>query len=306
MNPFLPTIDHLIHHVGDRLDEAASAYARAGFIVTARSRHPFGSSNHLVVFGDDYLEILGRERGVEQTAGSLTAKRLGLMGLVLKPPANVSQLRERLSGLGVDVDDPFAFSRPAVLENGETATAAFEILFLPPSIAGDEVVFFCEQKTPEFVWRRPWQQHANGTTRIEAVVFRCADPGAVAQRYRRVFPDAVVRPVAGGMLLQGARACLHFLEPAAAAERLGQPSLSDRPSRSNESPRSEQPPSSDGPSWWPDATADAMAGAVLAVRDPARTAGFFAGPGAAAGATVDGDRILLTIAGLRVSFEAAR
>jgi hypothetical protein len=54
----VPTLDHVVVTVRDRLDEAHAAYRRLGFTLTPRGHHTLGSMNHLAVFGTDYLELL--------------------------------------------------------------------------------------------------------------------------------------------------------------------------------------------------------------------------------------------------------
>ncbi|MGP8122859.1 MAG: VOC family protein, partial [Xanthobacteraceae bacterium] len=40
-------LDHIVHAVRG-LDAAAEFYRRAGFVVGARNRHPWGTHNHIV------------------------------------------------------------------------------------------------------------------------------------------------------------------------------------------------------------------------------------------------------------------
>ena len=63
MSDLSATIDHVVITVGDRLDAALAQYTRLGFDMTERGHHTLGSSNHLAIFGRDYLELLGYEPG---------------------------------------------------------------------------------------------------------------------------------------------------------------------------------------------------------------------------------------------------
>ena len=58
----VPTLDHVVVNVRDRLDEAAATYGRLGFTLTPRGYHTLGSMNHLAIFGTDYLELIAAER----------------------------------------------------------------------------------------------------------------------------------------------------------------------------------------------------------------------------------------------------
>jgi hypothetical protein len=53
----LPTVDHLVVDVCEKLDEAAKTYRSLGSQLTDRGRHTLGSMNHLTVFESDYIEL---------------------------------------------------------------------------------------------------------------------------------------------------------------------------------------------------------------------------------------------------------
>ena len=50
-------LDHIIHAVRD-LEAAAEFYRRAGFIVGARNRHPWGTHNRIAQLKNCFVEIL--------------------------------------------------------------------------------------------------------------------------------------------------------------------------------------------------------------------------------------------------------
>src|SRR2546421_7377212 len=50
-------LDHIVHAVHD-LDAAGDAYARLGFTVGARNRHPWGTHNRIVQFPGVFIELL--------------------------------------------------------------------------------------------------------------------------------------------------------------------------------------------------------------------------------------------------------
>src|SRR5580692_2114904 len=68
----VPTLDHVVVNVRDRIDEAAETYCRLGFTLTPRGYHTLGSINHLAMFGTDYLELIGVPEGA-------SSGRLGLL-----------------------------------------------------------------------------------------------------------------------------------------------------------------------------------------------------------------------------------
>src|ERR1700729_3298946 len=50
-------LDHIVHAVRD-VDAAADFYVRAGFTVSARNRHPWGTHNRIVQLKNGYIELL--------------------------------------------------------------------------------------------------------------------------------------------------------------------------------------------------------------------------------------------------------
>ena len=50
-------LDHIVHAVRD-LDAAADFYRRAGFTVSARNVHPWGTHNHVVQLPGFFIEVL--------------------------------------------------------------------------------------------------------------------------------------------------------------------------------------------------------------------------------------------------------
>src|SRR3954471_6827044 len=50
-------LDHIVHTVRD-LDAAGELYARLGFTVGARNRHPWGTDNRIVQFPGCFVERL--------------------------------------------------------------------------------------------------------------------------------------------------------------------------------------------------------------------------------------------------------
>ena len=77
----MPTLDHVVVNVHDRMDEAAALYARLGFTLTPRGTHSLGSINHLAIFGTDYLELIGTPEG-GGARQDILGWPMGLNGLV--------------------------------------------------------------------------------------------------------------------------------------------------------------------------------------------------------------------------------
>ena len=71
-------LDHIVHAVRD-VDAAADFYVRAGFTVSGRNRHPWGTHNRIVQLKNCYIKILEvaePEKIVPHAARSFLVRRL--------------------------------------------------------------------------------------------------------------------------------------------------------------------------------------------------------------------------------------
>lgn len=248
---YQPQIDHVILNVRGALDETARAFADLGFSLSERNHHPFGSSNHLIVFAGEYIEILGMEAGAAASDGALSARRLGLMGLVFRPPVPVEQMRQAYLQQQLEVGRSFSFSRLARLPNGQQATASFDLLYLPDTTTEDGAVFFCQHHAPSLVWNDAAGTHANGACAIQELVVAAQDPLKTLRGYTPYFQAGRVQEVPGGYALRGDRSTLRIVRPPEAAQRVGSGGGADLE------------------------VADRFVGLVLASADMQRTQAFF-------------------------------
>lgn len=219
MTDLSPVIDHVVITVADRLDEARDRYARLGFDMTERGHHTLGSSNHLAIFGQDYLELLGYEPGRAPQQAGLHSEPPGLSGLVFKPGA--PDFAERLRSRGAPVGEAREFSRPVSLPEG-ARDARFRTAYVTDPALQSGRIFFCYHYTPELVWRDEWRRHPNGVTGVAEFVFASEAPERMGGLFRRLFGPESVRETEGGLCLPAGPASVLVLHPEAAARRFGE------------------------------------------------------------------------------------
>src|SRR3954452_6152113 len=212
MSLFPPILDHAVIDVRDRMDEAARVFAALGFTLTPRGHHTLGSMNHLMMFGTDYLELLGFGTG-GATRPELAPFPVGLNGLVFKT-ADADAVHAHAADAGLPILPVQSFSRPVDL-GGIRSDARFRTTRLDPEKIAMGRVYFCEHLTPELVWRPEWQAHANGARAIARVIVATAEPHRTASLFAALFgPDSVVE--ADGKCRIGAGAAQIELAPLAA------------------------------------------------------------------------------------------
>ena len=145
----MPTLDHVVVNVRDRLDAAVETYRRLGFTMTPRGTHTLGSINHLAIFGTEYLELLGARAG-DTGRPEILGSPIGLNGLVFGTEDSAA-VYAALNGAGVPVEPPLEFSRPVELPEG-ARDATFRVVRLKPG----RLVIAVQDDGAGFRWREVW------------------------------------------------------------------------------------------------------------------------------------------------------
>lgn len=218
-------IDHLVLCVDD-LDEAARRYQAMGFTCMPRATHPFGTMNQLVQFNGSYLEVLAvREPdAIPLHAGShfsfaafnrdfLDAGE-GFSMLVLDSE-DAREDQRRFAAAGITRFEPFDFQRKAKLPDGEEVTVGFSLAFAIHEAMGRAGFFVCQQKTPQYFWKREYQIHANGAVGLGDVLMLGDDPALYASFFEP-FANTSPRVVSDSELdFSLARGGMRMLSPSA-------------------------------------------------------------------------------------------
>ena len=222
-------IDHLVLCVRD-LDRAREFYGRLGFALTPPARHPFGTGNSLVQFGErSFLELLTLldANAVPPTRPGFfnfgaynrdfLARQEGCSMLVLESSDAKAEARAwRAAGLG-DFE-PLHFERLAKLPDGSLAKVGFTLAFAAHRDLPDAVFFACQQHWPENFWKAEYQRHDNGAMGIEEAAMVAADPLALAGLLESVTGRPAER-ADGGLKCKTGRGVLRALTPAAFSRR---------------------------------------------------------------------------------------
>ena len=222
MTTLSPQIDHVVITVSDQLDQANYQYQKLGFTTTPRGHHSLGTSNNLAIFTTTYLELLGFE---PQNAGKVDKSWCfadGLTGLVFKTK-DANKLYQQLvsQGIKVEGDGPKSFFRPVELNDGTKPEARFKTVRLDPSYTPNGQIFFCDQLTPELVWRKEWQTHPNGVININQVIIEAQKPRSSINLLEKTFPSANIIEIDGGVRLKAEDKFIDYLTPSAIQHLFG-------------------------------------------------------------------------------------
>jgi len=217
MSELIPVVDHAVINVDDHLDDAQALFVRMGFQLSARGHHSMGSSNHLAIFGENYLELLGYE---PEAAGKTAAPKglwqppVGLVGLVWKTQ-DADAIYQHLQKCQLDGEPPTAFFRPVMLPDGHVVEARFCITRINSQRIPSGFSFFCQHLTPDAVWQPEWQQHPNGVQDLSSFVIVADAPDSAAQVYSQLFgPEHAMQQNGEEYCLQAGKTTLRIITPA--------------------------------------------------------------------------------------------
>jgi len=187
-------LDHVVVNAMFETDDAAACFTALGFALTPRGYHSLGSVNHLMMFGDHYLELVGLPVGATTVRREILESRLGIDGLVFSS-GDAQATYARLRSAGIDASEPQTFSRPVQIDGSEQL-ARFATTRLTPGELPAGRVYFCEHLTPQWVFRDEWTHHPNGARALTELTVISADPLAEAHRYALTAGQGEVVPTA--------------------------------------------------------------------------------------------------------------
>lgn len=214
----VPTLDHVVVNVRDRIDEAAETYRRLGFTLTPRGYHTLGSMNHLAMFGTEYLELIAAPAGDTRRQEILAAPE-GLNGLVWGTEDSDGTY-EVLHAAGVPIEPPQQFSRPVELPDG-ARDATFRTVRLSSGTTAAGRLYFCHHLTRDLVWRDEWRHHANGVIGVMRAVIAADDPASLGALFARMFGPDAVREIADGRRLLVGLSQFDVITPAGLQREFG-------------------------------------------------------------------------------------
>ena len=184
--PGIAGLDHAVIAVRD-LDAASQTFTRMGFTLAPRGLHSTGSSNHNIMLGSDYFELLTvpNANPLQAYFHEFQRHHEGLAALALTG-TDVTAALPVLAEQGFEPSPPKDFSR-AVTQGSRTGTARFRLTNIAPHATPGAQVFICQHFTRELVWLPELQRHANGATGLAAVAFAADNVAYLAGVYGRLF-----------------------------------------------------------------------------------------------------------------------
>jgi catechol 2,3-dioxygenase-like lactoylglutathione lyase family enzyme len=198
-------IDHAVVMVND-LDAAAANWQRLGFTVSPRGTHSpqLGSGNYTIMFGQDYIELLGILNPTEHNAPSriFLAERGDGIERIAFTTTDAAKGAEELRDVGLDAIGPIDFGRPVPLPGGGEGEARFSIFQWPLKEAPAGVrIFACQHHTRDTVWIPELQRHANTAAGLKRVIITAPRPESDARHMLRLIDSEQFSEPDGGVVV---------------------------------------------------------------------------------------------------------
>ena len=195
----MPTLDHVVVNVRDRIDAGLETYRRLGFTMTPRGYHTLGSMNHLAIFGTEYLELIAAAPG-ETRRAEILASPFGLNGLVFGTDDSAS-VYAALHARGCAGGTATRVLAPGRTRRMVPKDATFRTVRLTPGVVPAGRIYFCHHFTRDLVWRDEWRHHANGAIGVARAVIAARDPSVLGALFARMFGEDAIRRSATGCSL---------------------------------------------------------------------------------------------------------
>lgn len=229
----MPQIDHIVLAVQD-LDAAAETFRAAGFTVTPKAEHPWGTANRRVQFrGRNFIEILTVDRAEllfehdldsdprQFSFGAFTRDYLAQgegMSMFVIAGTDAQGDVDRFRHDGLSTYAPFDFERASELPDGSVIRLGFSLAFATADDCPRASFFTCVNRNPDVFWKPEFEAHANGADGITEAVLVAKDPSQLAA-FTASFTNADAQTVDGGLSVPCGPHKLSILSPSAFQSR---------------------------------------------------------------------------------------
>ena len=212
-------LDHLVINTHFEMNAAQAIFEQLGFTLTPRGRHSLGSINHLMVFDNDYLELIGLPSDGGPLRKDVLESPVGIDGLVFQT-SDATRTHQLLQANGLAVQPVQAFSRPVELD-GVVSEARFETVRFVSGQFSAGRLYYCKHFTPELVWRKEWQAHSNRVNKLAGLLIVCESPKQEAKLYVAAAGGVATAGANGEYRVRGEHYSLVFVTAAQYAECFG-------------------------------------------------------------------------------------
>ncbi|QPC44393.1 VOC family protein [Kaustia mangrovi] len=190
-------IDHPLVTVADHA-ATLDRYRRMGFQPSPVSHHPWGTVTALVMFPDNFIELIGVEDpskfGTNSVNGFCFGRFLGGfldnqegVSLVALHSKDARADHRAVVEKGLKTQGIIDFRRAMKKPDGTPDEAVVSLVMLIDEDLPEASNFICHQHRPELIWVPEWQNHPNGAVAIAAVTYVDDAAGTLAKRFATLY-----------------------------------------------------------------------------------------------------------------------
>jgi hypothetical protein len=223
-------LDHIVHAVRD-LDAAAELYARLGFRVGARNRHPWGTHNRIVQMPGFYVELLtvaepdkiGDDVMSRHFGGfhrDFLAGGEGLSMLLLGSVDAVADAKA-LHASGIAASDAVRFERDGARADGTVVKLAFTLAFARDARAPRAGFAVCQHHNPQNFWNLAFHDHANSACGVAGVVLVADNPSDHHIFLSAFVGERALQATSSGVRIATPRGDIRLMDAAAFRDHFG-------------------------------------------------------------------------------------
>src|SRR5208283_346697 len=175
------SVDHVAIVVND-LESAIASYTRAGFTVVRGGKHPIGTHNALIAFGDGtYLELIAFLKPNTGHPWQLAlAKGSGIVDFCMATDDLAADV-ESMRRAGARFGNPYPLTR-----DRPDGYHLSWVLATPEPPFNGHVPFLIKDETPRDERVPQERSHSNGASGIRTLAIAVDDPGTSSRYYARV------------------------------------------------------------------------------------------------------------------------
>lgn len=190
-------IDHPVVTVRDH--KAVLAQFRAiGFSPSPVSYHPWGTVLSLMMFRDNFIELIGVDDASKFETNAINGfcygRNVGVfleraegLGLVSLHSKDADGDHARLVSQGLKSQGRIDFRRDMKKADGTPDTAVVSLGLFLNEQQRDVSHFICHQHRPELIWVPEWQNHPNGANAVTAVTYIAHQPFELCERFEAMY-----------------------------------------------------------------------------------------------------------------------
>ncbi|MFD1625987.1 VOC family protein [Azospirillum griseum] len=224
-------IDHPVVTVRDHA-AALRQYRAIGFSPSPVSYHPWGTVLSLLMFRDNFIELIGVHDpalfGTNAVNGFCYGRNVGLfleraegLGLVALHSTDSDEDHARLVARGLSSQGRIDFRRAMRKADGTPDTAVVSLGLFLNERHRDVSHFICHQHRPELIWVPEWQRHPNGAHSVAAVSYLARDPQDLEERFTALYGADRVKALEDGLHVDAGCGAFRVLSPGGAERSLG-------------------------------------------------------------------------------------